>query len=515
MIPGISQTIIRLKQSRSVWNLSASYFAFFSTSLWAVLSIPIAVKYLDSKEIGLWAVASAFTGYLGWMDFGISHAIGRLIAPAVAEGDQDEINSWWTTANLALYAQALLLLGFGSVLVPFFIDLVGIEENLRDAAYWLFYSGVFIAATNLPLRGVPSLMTAQERFHWVPLVQGLVPWVGLVVFYLFLKDGWGVKSYTFALIAGQVVSWICYSILVRTGPNQPKWDRQGLNKQRFKRLFSFSGNLMVLGFIDTVTATLPTMLLARLGGLGMVPVYNFSSRGPMLASGLVSRTYQAFQPGWQRSFVAGNLEEFKRRHRTAGYLTLGSATCGAGATLAFNPMLVEFLAGGSYFAGSLATAWFAAGIISLPMGSYYQSLLTLSGSLGKAALFFSAKLLLAFAAALFAWFSFGMAGVAAVFALLPLVNGIYGYVAGTRRCGFKPNEVSPVVGLLTLLMILSTVVAGWVSDSLGDWTKSLWILGKEIHVPTMLGLAPSAFMIVLGMGIFLLGLTASRSKQAS
>ena len=153
----LSNTFKKLRNSRAVWNISASYFAFASTSLWAIVSIPIAVEFLSDKEIGLWAVVNAFIGYLMWMDGGISVAIGRLIAPAVAEGDQTEINRWWTASSLALWVQAGILLIVGMSVTPLTIIALGIEEEMKSTAFWLLLSGVLMSATNLPLRGVPSL----------------------------------------------------------------------------------------------------------------------------------------------------------------------------------------------------------------------------------------------------------------------------------------------------------------------------------------------------------------------
>jgi O-antigen/teichoic acid export membrane protein len=81
-----------------------SYLGFVSTAAWALVTIPVAVKFLDRESIGLWSMVNVFVSYLVWMDFGIAGATGRLMAPAVAARNQPEINRWWTVTAVALWA---------------------------------------------------------------------------------------------------------------------------------------------------------------------------------------------------------------------------------------------------------------------------------------------------------------------------------------------------------------------------------------------------------------------------
>lgn len=488
-----STLLKRVRTSRAAWSMLTSYFAFFSATLWSLVSIPIAVRYLDRDAMGLWTLVNAFLSYLVWMDMGISHATSRLMAPAVAKNDQTEINRWWTATSAALWAQALLVLICGLALTPLAVSLLRIDPHLREDALWLLGAGAVVTAFSLPLRCVPGFLTAQERFHWVPLVQGMGPWSNLLVFYFLLRAGWGVKSYVVAVAATQVVNWIAYSLLVRMGPQRPRFDRRGLQRARFKQLFRFSGSLMVIGTVDSFISTLPSLLLGRLGGLGLVPNYNFSTKGAILGSSLVARTYQAFQPAWQRSFVAGHLELFRSKYEAAGYITLGIATCGAVVVLTVNPLLVGWLAGANYFAGSSVNLWIAIGVITLPLGSYFQSLLTLSGNLERSSLFFLLKLALAIGLGFAGWHMAKMVGIAAVFSLLPLFNGAYGFWAGSRKCGFSWDSTpSKGVAFGTLLAIATIVLTGLLlqfasnQNPSGFWLD--WMKLLETLPATILGL---------------------------
>lgn len=494
--------------------MAASYFSFVSTALWAILSIPVAVKYLSREEIGLWTVVNAFLSYLIWMDFGISHAIGRLMAPSITKHDQPEIDRWWSVASFALWLQACLLFLVGWAMISLIIRLLGIPDSIQADAYWLLLAGVTATAFSLPLRRVPGFLVAQERFHWVPLVQGIVPWCNFVVFLSLLKMGWGIKSYIWAVAASQVFNWVVYSILIKTGPDRPRWNREGITAERFKRLFKFSGSLMAVGLGESIINSLPAMMLARLGGLGLVPVYNFTSRGPFLGFSLIARTYQAFQPGWQKAFVTGRYQDFKTKHKAGGMITLGLANCGAFVVIAANPILVKVLAGDDFFAGHSTNAWFAVGMIAAPMGYYFQSLLTLSGTMGKSALVSLGKVLAGFGLALIAWKWYGLSGMAAAFSLLPLVNGIYGYMSGVRSCGFRRHEVSPTVAVCTLISMTLTLLTGLYIGHGYRWAGEYIVLGKTLHLPEWQPLAPALILVVLGLGLITHGLLCLKHGKA-
>lgn len=473
--------LLRAKSSRAVWNMVASYFAFFSSTAWALVSIPIAVRYLDKESIGLWTTVNATLSYLMWMDFGIAQAAGRLLAPAVAANDQPEINRWWTATSSALWLQACLISMVGLIAIPFVTTFLPIPQALLVDARWLLAAGILVAAASFPLRAVPGLLTAQERFHWVPLISGFVPWVNLGVFYFLLKAGFGVKAYVCAMAAGTTLNWFCFKLLVAFGPQRPRFTRSGISRARMRRLFGFSGGLMILGIVDTVINTLPAIILARFGGLGTVPVYNFSTKGPVLGASVIQRTYQAFQPAWQRSYVSGKSEKFRLQFESTGFLIAGLGTCGSTLILLLNPWLVSRLAGSDYFAGHVLNSWVAVAAITIPIGSYFQSLLTLSGNLGRSPTLFVLKLLLAALSGWMGWNHAGLGGLAAVFSILPLVNAAFGLIIGARNCGYRwRDRLGHRVVLVTCLCIGIVVTCGLAMPGLTPGTFSLDRLQGEI-----------------------------------
>lgn len=492
----------RLKKSPASRTAAASYLAFASTAIWGLVTIPIAVAYLQPEELGLWTVVNAFIGYLVWMDFGVGSATGRMMADAVATRNQSEINRWWTATRVVLVVQGLFITIIGLFFIPLILHFLNIPSNLREDAIWLLGGGILITGLSLPMRGATGLLTAQNRFYWVPLLQSFLLWVNLAIFYILLREGLGLKAYIWAMAVSQACTWIAYSTLIIIGPDRPRVDLSGITRPRLGKLFKYSGNLSVSGLSDGILRSLPAILIARLGGLTTVPIYNFSWKGPMLASSLVQRTYQAFYPGMQRLFVSGKIEELRLKHQAVGMLTLGISSVAAGMMLAFNTLIVQMLAGSSFYAGPAANTAFALAMVTIPMCGLFKILLLISGDLGKISLVSLAQLTFFTAATLLLWPVFGLAGVAFAFAITPLIKGAYGYFRGTRGCGLSRNAISKNVAIATIAAMALVLTCGTITTFM-PW-QSGWIVtiqGRELNIPPLTTLAVALIPTAIGAAL--------------
>jgi O-antigen/teichoic acid export membrane protein len=475
----------RLIRSGVARNAASSYFSFFSVAISGFLSIPVAVKYLSKDQLGLWTICSSLLSYLLWMDLGVGSATGRKMADAVTAGHQEEIDAWWTTTRAVLMVQGFVVMGIGLAFTPLVLGAFPLDPTLRSDAIPLLIGSVILTGFSLPLRGVPGLMTAQDRFFWIPIGQGITPWIQLTAFWAMLSMGWGLKSYLFSMAAVQGFTWIYYTCLVRTSPHPPHWKSSGLTKERLKSLFSFSLSISLLGIIEAILTSLPALLLARLNALAMVPVYSITSRAPLLIVGLVRRTYHAFYPQMMRLHVSGQQEAFKRKHGLVGSLMTGVGLIAAGGILIFNRTIVEFLAGPDFFAGMETTTWFALTALMVPICALFESLLQFSGSMGKSPLLAILKLVAGGFGAYFGYLHFGMPGLAAVFALVPLINATYGYFRGGTGCGFQPGSLSlSVVGLASAAALL-ILLAGYLIPHYGGPGYAFQFHARSVSLPSI------------------------------
>jgi O-antigen/teichoic acid export membrane protein len=391
--------------------------------------------------------------------------------------------------------------------IPLILDFIKVPASTLSDARALFTGSILIAGLSLPMRGVPGLMTAQERFHWIPLMQGIVPWVNLAGFAILLSMGWGVKSYIYAMAGSQLFSLAYFWVLVRTSPIRPGWNRGGLSKARFRSLFGFSLSLSAVGLVEAVMTSLPGILLARAGALTTVPLYVFSNRGPSMLLGLVRRTTHAFYPRLMRLYVEGKKEAFGIKFNQVGQLTLSIGLIASGIVLTANRPLVELLAGPDFYIGSRAVIWFAIGVIILPFAGLFGALRQISGAMGMTALIAFLKLLIAIFLAIPMYRTFGVEGLAAIFAIIPLMDAAYGYFRGSINCGFRPWQLSGKLVMIGCAYMAIVGAGGYLIARYPSTGALIQLVGKPTHLPGLSELLVGGTVVLLG------ALFASRSTM--
>lgn len=493
-------TILRdLLKTPASRNAGAAYLAFGSTALWGLVSIPIAVAFLEPEQIGLWAIVNALLSYLAWADLGIGAAISRLIAPAVTDKNQQEMNRWWTATRVTLFILGLIVIVIGQLLCLVIQPITQCSQEVIRDSRLLLGGGALILGLTFPIRGVAGILLAEHRYHWAPLMQAASPWVNLSVFYLLLKSGDGLKAYLYAHGASQLFNWLCYKFLILKGPNRYYWDRGGLTLDRFKKLLGFGSNIAVIGGVEAVLRSLPNLMVAKIAALSIVPIYNFSSRLPILGANLLNQTIRSFHPGLQRLYISGEKELFAQRHRQVCILTMSVAIVGAAMTLLVNGVLIQALAGYHYFAGHATNTWFAISLITTAFSITYRILLTLSGNMGKASIVSTIKIVTAMLAGSAAWSHSGLTGIAATFALIHLIDGMYAYYRGAKNCGFQSRELSGSIVTITCTAIILTWLCGSLMEHQSVTGMSLEIFGKQHSIPALPSILTSIILGMLGI----------------
>lgn len=482
----------------------ASYFSFASLAISTFVSIPLAVHFLDPSEIGLWAVVNQVLGYLVWMDLGVGQATGRKIADAVIKRDAQELNRWWSATRFVLVIQAFLVLLLGIALQSWALSLFKIPLDFRAQASTLITGAIVIAAISLPMKGVPGLMMAENRFHWIPLIQGTAPWISLGIFGLMLSRGHGVTSYLYGMAAAQGLTWLLFLLLVRTSSLPPRWDSKGLTRKRFKSLFSFSLNLGGIALINSIINSIPALVISRVSsaGIALIPTYTFTTRAPVMGSNLIQRTGHSFYPGLQRLFVAGEREAFRRQFVRSAQITLAFGLMAAGGVLMMTRTVVELLAGKQFFGGPGMVAFLAVGMITVPLASLYQTLRQIAGTMGKTLLFSVGKVAVGVSVAFPAFQHFGLTGLCGVFMLIPLIDAAYGHYRGASACGFRTKELTRVSSLTAIAYIFLVMTAALFL--LGATDHGIYVVSRQkvIELPKPKEvIAGAAIMLVGGLAL--------------
>ncbi len=440
----------RLRASKVVKNSLSAYFSQFSALVCGVATIPAVVRYLSEEEIAIWVLASSLSSYMSLFDLGIGDSIGRKVAAAVSARDQAEINRWWTVSLAVLTCLALIILGVGLCVTPFFSRFLNISEELAGTANQVFAWMVGITAVSMVNRGIPGILVVQERTHLSILAQTLSAWVNLFLVIYLLWLGLGLYACVLAYAARMLVIWVLHYYLLRVGPNPPSWDAKGLDLGRIQSLFGYSISYSFTVLVDVALSALPPLALAWFGATATVPALAFSGRAPTLLANVANRTVWAFYPGMLQMQLAGRVDEMRAKHLRASLMGFAIALFVAAGIVAFNRSFVGVLAGEDFYVGTMANTVLALTVIITPTSHLFRCFLSLGGSMGKVIPVSLGSTCLSIVLSWLGYRAYGLPGLLVPLFLPVVALGVYGWFHGLRMCGIPRTSMS-LVGLYSAL----------------------------------------------------------------
>jgi O-antigen/teichoic acid export membrane protein len=217
---------------------------------------------------------------------------------------------------------------------------------------------------------------------------------------------------------------------------------------------------------------------------------------------LTARTAHAFYPNLQRLYVSHERDRFARKYDVITLLALGMSLVAAGAILAGNRSLVEWLAGTGFFAGPMANGWLAVSVILLSMLASFTDLLQISGSMGRIAILSVLQLV---AGLVFTWLGFrwaGLAGLLAAVALVPIsFQGLYALFRGAANCGLQPRQLAASASMLAATGCLATIALSWWLSTLAIETDTVTLLRRTTRLPTPAELAAGLVVALPGAAV--------------
>src|SRR5687768_4197347 len=96
-----------------VRSLGSGYLLLITNTLYALCSVPLALRYLADAEFGLWALVMQVIAYIALIDFGITAATSRILIDY--KDKAEEFGSILRTTTIVNLTQAALALGVGSI----------------------------------------------------------------------------------------------------------------------------------------------------------------------------------------------------------------------------------------------------------------------------------------------------------------------------------------------------------------------------------------------------------------
>ena len=236
--------------------------------------LPFLIGRLGREAYGFWTLIVATVGYFLVLDFGISTAIGRLIAAYRDKDDIHQINVVTVTALTFLLGASLIVLAFSVVVPSAFFFLFNVPSAQQPDVARALNIMTLAAALYFPALMPYGVLWGYERFDLLNAVE--IPTVlgRTVLTLLIIKEGSTLSQLAFILAGSSIAGYLVRSLIcVRLEP------RLSIRPSLFSRavareVFSFGVWFSMLGFFRQVMPNVASFVIGH--SLGSAAVTTFT-----------------------------------------------------------------------------------------------------------------------------------------------------------------------------------------------------------------------------------------------
>lgn len=248
----MSASFARKLVSSSILRLALT----MCSAMVAYFMLPFLSHHLGAYDYGIWAVAVAIIGYYGFLDLGVSSAVGRFVGKAYGQNNFKDVNKVTTTA-FSIFA-IISLCAIGITVLGAFTAKHLIEDV--DKGITIFYMVLCLGigfSTQFPVRALAGIVYAAVD-HQIIVISELMKLIfKTVLIVVVVLQGHGLVALAVSVGLAEILgNMLQYYLIFHKFP-ELKVKRQYISKDLIKPLFNYSW----VAFIARITEMLKTKFI--------------------------------------------------------------------------------------------------------------------------------------------------------------------------------------------------------------------------------------------------------------
>jgi len=300
---------------------------------YTLASVPLALRYLDKAEFGLWGLTMQMAGYVALIDFGMG-GVSRILIDYKDSKDEPTYGSVIQTTVLVSLVQAVLVLACGVALGIGLGPVVRIPEGFNREFMVLVIGQCGLIAGGFVTRIFTFLLSAHQRQDVLNYAQPVVFAGNFSVLWLCLASGIGVFSTLWAQLCGWALSTviaIAWCFRLHVFPRAGCWGRP--TWARFRESFAYGRDIFLFTVGSQLANASQMILVTRQLGLEAAAIWAVCTRSYVLVTHLIYRIFDNSCPALAEMIVRGEKDWLQRRFH-AIVVVSGSASIVAGVIFA-------------------------------------------------------------------------------------------------------------------------------------------------------------------------------------
>lgn len=298
-------------------------------TLASLVTVSLALRYLDGSRFGIWLTISSLTGWFTFMDLGLGNGLRNRFAEAKAKGDPETARRYISTAYLliALIASGAILL---FLLIHPFVDwgwLFNAPEGMGGEVALLMRWVFVLFFLKFAFDPVHKVILADQRPGWnVSMRAGARIAVVLLLFFLLRTDTdslllFGSSVQTINTLLPLIAGLILFN--TRYKSYRPSFSRVDFSLSR--DLLGLGSRFFIMQVAAIVVFATDNMIITRLFGPAEVTPYQIAFRyftlGLVLFRIITNPYWSAYTDAYQR----GELQWIRTATRQLLLVWLGMA----------------------------------------------------------------------------------------------------------------------------------------------------------------------------------------------
>lgn len=345
----------RSRTTTSALYVALSYLNIVFIIVQGLVLVPLYLKTIDENLYGAWLATGGVLAYLSLLDLGFTIVVRQQIAEAYGHQNRQRISEVTGTGLVVTAGLSMLVIGVGVLLAQWLPGWIGVNGADADT---LRVAIVIASVANGLAVFAYSLSDVAVGLQRVTAINtlDLGAWsIGIVVTVLALTNGWGLLAIP--------VGYLTRTSLYLTGLAINLaliWARTELDRPAFRRYqLYYLGGMVSYTFLgrvaDTVVLRTDEIIVAKLMGAAVVPIFTFTSRAEDLLNTFPDRVSFALVPTMAHLYGEKGLARTRERAIQAISVIFSITVASAAAIVALNRSFVTIWVGPQFFGGALLT----------------------------------------------------------------------------------------------------------------------------------------------------------------
>lgn len=291
----------RLLARNTLLNLASEVAPF----LVAVIAIPVVIRSVGVDRFGVLMLVMMVVGYFGIFDFGLGRAATKLIAEAVAAGEQSKVPGFFWTSFFLMFGFGICAAIIAAAVSPWLVgDVLKIPPGLRAESLHAFYLLALFLPVVISGGSLYGTLSAFQRFDLINAVRvptGIFYYLGLLIVLPFShRLEWLVGM----IIAARLAYWIATFVLCFRVAPVLRHDMR-LRRETVAPMLSFGGWVTVSAVIVPVLEYLDRFLIGAMLSIAAVAYYTVpwqvTTKMRVVPAALSSVTFAAFSAAFTQN----------------------------------------------------------------------------------------------------------------------------------------------------------------------------------------------------------------------